>query len=72
MCIRDRICREANKNGYTVTLVDSGADITLERQGVSTLAESCVDGIILSSAVATDQKEEYAAELTELLSSRCV
>lgn len=63
------ICREANKNGYTVTLVDSGADITLERQGVSTLAESCVDGIILSSAVATDQKEEYAAELTELLSA---
>ncbi len=63
------ICREANKNGYTVTLVDSGADIELERKGLATLADSCVDGIILSSAVLTEQKEEYAAWLWELLSA---
>ncbi|NBK93177.1 LacI family transcriptional regulator [bacterium 1XD21-13] len=62
------ICRIANKSGYAVTLMDSGGSIKLERQAISALLESCVDGIILSSVIQEAQKEAYAAELLELLS----
>ncbi len=62
------ICRIANKSGYAVNLMDSSGSIKVERQAMSALVESCVDGIILSSVIQESQKEAYAAELLEQLS----
>lgn len=63
------ICRVANSRGYTVTLLDSNGRMELERKAMLALAESCVDGIILSSVIMPSEKEAYAKELQKLLSA---
>lgn len=63
------ICHIANENHYTVTIYDSKGDIELEKAAIAALVENCVDGIILSSAVSTQDKETYSAELLSMLNS---
>ena len=61
------IFRIASDNGYGITIYDTNGDFEQEKAAIRDLADNYVDGIILSSTVHMDQKEEYAKWLHQLL-----
>ena len=63
------IMNEAEKNGFSLTFFDTNCKISIEKNVIASLVDQCVDGIILSSAIAPSQKESYSHELRELLSA---
>lgn len=63
------IMSEAEKNGFSLTMYDTGCKINSEKDAIKSLVKQCVDGIILSSAVDTSKKESYSKQLKKVLAS---
>ena len=61
------ICDIANARGYSVAIFNSDGNYELEKAAINDLISSSADGIILSSLVSAQKKEQYAAELKKQL-----
>lgn len=65
--VTQEIYQIAGKAGYGITLYDTFGDFSQEESAIYDLTDNYVDGIILSSSVPNEQKDDYGRKLHNLL-----